>query len=157
MPRPQKLRSVQHPPQRSRFKPTGVRARFLETAALTLDEFEAVRLADYLGLDHEKSARRMEISRSTFSRLVERARRKVAEFLVEGKQLQIGGGEIHFQGNLIRCEDCGNVTSTALDTDTTGCPACGSTNLADLADGFGHGRCCHLIAQDNFPGSRANE
>lgn len=144
MPRPQKLRSVQHPPQHSSFKPTGVRTRSLETVDLTLDEFEAIRLADYLGLDHEESAQRMKISRSTFSRLVERARRKVAEFLVKGQQLQIGGGEIHFQGNLIRCEDCGNVASAALDTETTGCLACGSTNLADLADGFGHGRCCRL-------------
>ena len=67
MPRPQKLRSVQHPPRRSGFKPTGVRARSLETTALNLDEFEAIRLADYLGLDHEESARQMGISRSTFS------------------------------------------------------------------------------------------
>ena len=142
MPRPQKLRSVHRPPRHSGFKPTGMPSRFLEKIALTLDEFEAIRLADFLGLDHEDSARQMEISRSTFSRLVERARQKVAEFLIEGKYLQIDGGEVHFQGNLIRCKDCGHLINTAFDTETKGCPACGSTNLADLADDFGHGRCC---------------
>jgi len=148
MPRPQKLRSVHHPPQRSGFKPIGVRALLLETTDLALDEFEAIRLADYLGLDHEESARRMDISRSTFSRLVERARRNVAEFLVEGKQLRIGGGEIHFQDNLIRCEDCGCVASTGLDAETMVCPACGSKNVVDLAHGFGHGRCCRRHHQN---------
>lgn len=143
MPRPQKLRSVHRPPRHSGFKPVGVRARFLETVSLTLDEFEAIRLADRQGLDHEESARQMEISRSTFSRLVERARQKVAEFLIDGKVLRIDGGEVHFQGNLIRCDDCGQVITAAFDSHTTECPACGSTNLADLADGFGHGRCCH--------------
>ncbi len=142
MPRPQKMRSVLCPPQHAGFKPVGVPSRFLETVAVTLDEFEAIRLADFQGLDHEESARQMEISRSTFSRLVERARHKVAEFLIEGKRLQIDGGAIHFQGNLIRCEDCGHLKTTAFDGETTGCPACGSTNLVDLADGFGHGRCC---------------
>ena len=143
MPRPQKLRSVQRPPRHSGFKPIGLRSRNLEEVALTLDEFEAIRLADSLGLDHEESALRMKISRSTFSRLVERARRTVADFLVEGKQLRIGGGEIHFLGNLIRCEDCGYVASAELIAETAGCSACGSTNLADLADGFGHGSCCY--------------
>lgn len=142
MPRPQKLRSVHRPPQHSGFKPTRVPARFLETISLTLDEFEAIRLADLQGLDHETSAREMGISRSTFSRLVERARKTVAEFLIEGKHLQIDGGEIHFQGNLFRCRDCGHTVTTSMDAQTTGCPACGSTDLVDLADGFGHGRCC---------------
>lgn len=142
MPRPQKNRSVQRPPVYSGFKPTGVKARFLDDLALTLDEFEAIRLADYQGKDHNESAVEMEISRSTFSRLVERARRKVAQFLIEGKHLQIDGGEVHFERNLIRCEDCGHLLNIPIDTGKTQCPNCGSTNLVDLADGFGHGRCC---------------
>ena len=143
MPRPQKKRSVHRPPLHSGFKPTGVRSRFLENLTLTLDEFEAIRLADFLGKDHNESAQEMEISRSTFSRLVERARHKVAQFLIEGKHLQIDGGEIHFHGNVIRCEDCGSVMNIPFDSNTTRCPDCSSTNLVDLADGFGHGRCCN--------------
>ena len=143
MPRPQKKRSVRRPPLHSGFKPTGVGGRYLEHLALSLDEFEAIRLADYEGSDHHESADAMGISRSTFSRLVERARNKVAQFIIEGKYLQISGGEVHFRGNVIRCEDCGHLSDRTFDSITTRCPDCGSTNLADLADGFGHGRCCY--------------
>jgi Zn finger protein HypA/HybF involved in hydrogenase expression len=73
---------------------------------------------------------------------VERARHKVARFLIEGKHLQIDGGEVHFERNLIRCDDCGHLLRTSIDVDTTHCPNCGSINLADLAGGYGHGRCC---------------
>lgn len=143
MPRPQKKRSVRRPPLHAGFKPTGVRARFLEDLDLTLDEFEAIRLADYQGKDHSESAGEMGISRSTFSRLVERARNKVARFLIEGRHLRIDGGAVHFQGNLLRCEDCGHLARTPLDSNTKRCPDCGSANLTDLAGAFGHGRCCH--------------
>ncbi len=142
MPRPQKNRSVHRPPLHTGFKPTGVRGRCLPSQPLALDEFEAIRLADYEGLDHSAAAVAMGISRSTFSRLVERARHQLARFLVEGTLLQIDGGEVHFQDNLIRCEDCGHLLQQTFDAETTRCPDCGSTNLADLAGGFGHGRCC---------------
>lgn len=142
MPRPQKKRSVYHPPVFDQFKPIGVRSRGLEEIALTLDELEAIRLADYQGLDHSESATEMRVSRSTFSRLVEKARRKVAQFLIEGKQLKIDGGEIHFERNLLRCGECGHLLNIDLDAETKKCPDCGSTDLIDLAEEFGHGRCC---------------
>ena len=142
MPRPQKKRSVYQPPVYSGFKPTGIRTQFLDGLELTLDEFEAIRLADFHGKDHNDSATEMGISRSTFSRLVEQARHKVARFLIEGKLLQIDGGEVHFERNLIRCNACGNLLDTSIEADTTRCPDCGSNNLTDLAGGFGHGRCC---------------
>ncbi len=142
MPRPQKKRSVHRPPLRSEFKPTGIPSCDLEVVPLALDELEAIRLADYEGLDHADSAEQMEISRSTFSRLVERARHKVAQFLIEGRRLQVEGGEVHFQGNLIRCSDCGHSIQTSFESKPTECPECGSSNLMDLAGGHGHGRCC---------------
>jgi predicted DNA-binding protein (UPF0251 family) len=61
---------------------------------MTLDELEALRLADLLGLYHEEAAGRMGVSRATFGRIVERARRKSAEALVEGKALRIEGGPV---------------------------------------------------------------
>lgn len=142
MARPRKMRSVYRPPRFKAFKPSGVRSRFLEDLPLELDELEAIRLADYEGLDHNESAERMGISRSTFSRLVEKARHKVACFLIEGNQLTIEGGDVHFRGNLIRCEDCGSLTNLAFTDTASVCPDCGSANLTDLAGGFGHGGCC---------------
>jgi uncharacterized protein len=62
---------------------------------MTLDEFEALRLADLDGLYQEQAAEKMKISRPTFSRIVDSARRKVADALVHGKALRIEGGPIH--------------------------------------------------------------
>ncbi len=142
MARPKKMRSVRRPPIHAGFKPTGVRARCLEPLVLALDELEAIRLADYRGLDHAEGAVEMGISRSTFSRLVDRARGKVAEFLIEGKYLQIEGGEIHFQENRVRCRECGYVLTAGFESQPRLCPACGAEDWIDLAGGFGHGRCC---------------
>lgn len=56
---------------------------------LTLPELEALRLADLEGLYQEEAARRMGVSRATFGRILEGARRKVAEALVTGKGLEV--------------------------------------------------------------------
>jgi len=54
-----------------------------------MDEVEALRLADYEGLYHEDAAQKMKISRATFGRILDQARRKVAEALLKGKALRI--------------------------------------------------------------------
>ena len=69
------------------FKPCGRPAQGLETVALRADELEALRLADLEGLYQEEGARRMAISRSTLSRTLAEARRKVADALLNGKRL----------------------------------------------------------------------
>lgn len=142
MPRPKKERVVQRPPLYADFKPTGVQRSGLETLLVELDEFEAIRLADYLGMEHTEAAAEMEISRSTFTRLIDKARKKISCFLIEGKHLQIEGGNIHFRGNLIQCHSCGHMFNASFETDIERCPGCGSRNLLDLAGGFGHGNCC---------------
>ena len=62
---------------------------------MDLDELEAVRLADYEGRYHEDAARDMKVSRATFGRIVNGARRKVAEALIGGKALKIETNNIH--------------------------------------------------------------
>ena len=142
MPRPKKERLVNTPPLFNSFKPTGVKKSGLKTITLSLDEYEAVRLADYEGLDHIDAAGRMNISRSTFTRLIEKARKKTASFLIDGSELIIDGGNIHFRGNIIRCGDCSDVFRIDFEKDMVQCPSCGSDNLIDIAGGYGHGRCC---------------
>lgn len=66
----------------------------LEQVALTVDELEAIRLADLEGLYQEEAAQRMNVSRQTFGRIIEAAHRKVADALVHGKALSIDGGSI---------------------------------------------------------------
>jgi len=148
MPRSKKEKIVHSPPLFSVYKPAGIMRSDLQRLSLALDEYEAIRLADYLGLDHTEAAQEMEISRSTFSRLIEKARQKTARFLIEGKELCIEGGNIHFRGNVIRCHDCGHMFNIDIGQSVSQCPECRSTNLVNLAGGFGHGRCCTERGQD---------
>ncbi|MEJ2054426.1 MAG: DUF134 domain-containing protein [Calditrichaceae bacterium] len=142
MPRSKMQKMVHQPPLFTSFKPMGVPRNALNSLPLTLDEYEAIRLADYLGMDHAEAAEEMEISRSTFTRLIEQARKKTAQFLVEGKELYIEGGNVHFRGNILRCKDCGHMFNTDIRSSVSKCPECESGNLINLAGGFGHGRCC---------------
>jgi predicted DNA-binding protein (UPF0251 family) len=93
--RPRCYRRVAGRPTAAVFKPMGIPVTRLEEAAMTLDEFEAIRLADLDGLYQEQAAAEMGISRSTFSRLIDSAHRKLADALVHGKALRIEGGPIH--------------------------------------------------------------
>lgn len=68
---------------------------------MTLDEFEAIRLADLNGLYQEQAAVEMRVSRPTFSRIVDSAHRKLADALVHGKVLRIEGGPVRVEGH--RC------------------------------------------------------
>lgn len=94
MPRPHCCRRIQGGPAAPVFKPAGTPLRELATIAMTLDELEALRLADLEGLYQEEAAARMGVSRSTFSRIVASAHRKVAEALVHGRALAIEGGPV---------------------------------------------------------------
>lgn len=87
-------RRVRHVPGVMYFKPAGVPLRLLEDVALSLDEMEALRLADLKALHQTPAAEQMGVSRATFGRIVESARQKVADALVNTKALRIGGGPV---------------------------------------------------------------
>jgi len=89
MSRPKKERCIRCQPNALYFKPRGIPLVHLEEVNLSLDELEAIRLADYEGLYHEQAAEKMNISRPTFGRILNEARRKLAEVLVDGKALKI--------------------------------------------------------------------
>jgi len=94
VPRPFCPRKIGCWPEVTHFKPAGVPLSVLGEITLTLDELEALRLADLNGMYQEKAAQRMNISRPTFARIVEAARRKVADVLVHGKALRVEGGPV---------------------------------------------------------------
>ena len=79
------------------FKPYGGRSNNGEKVSLTLDELEAIRLADYKGLYQEQAAEKMKISRQTFGNIITSAHKKVADFLVNSKQLMVQGGAIEIK------------------------------------------------------------
>ena len=94
MPRPVQPRTIEFVPRVTFFKPAGIPRVELEEVALTLDELEAVRLADLNGLYQEQAAPKMDISRSAFARILESARRKIADALIHGKCLRFAGGPV---------------------------------------------------------------
>ncbi len=140
---PYRRRLVQGPPRINQFKPSGIPARALKNIILTIDEYEGIRLADYQGLDHSDAAEQMGISRPTFSRLIEKARNKVAQALIDGMILTIEGGNFDFTHNLYRCEDCGDTISRPAENRPVECPECGSQRINIFAGAgrhHGHGR-----------------
>lgn len=138
---------VSTPPLYRSFKPTGVRRSDLKCVMLEIGEYEAIKLADHEGLDHSRAAAEMEISRPTFSRLIEKARGKIAGFLIDGMEIVIEGGNIHFRGNVIKCRDCGEICEISIDKHLKNCPRCGSSELFNYAGSYGHGRCCEEIQE----------
>jgi predicted DNA-binding protein (UPF0251 family) len=126
VPRPPCPRRVASPPLCSYFKPAGVPMSRLVEVSLSVDELEALRLADLEGLYQDAAAARMGISRPTFARIVEASRRKVADALVNGRAMRIAGGPVAFVGQReFACESCGHRWSAPFGTGRPGaCPSC---------------------------------
>lgn len=93
MPRPRLNRIVWLQPNFTYFKPAGIRIRDLDEVVLAVDEFEAIRLADFEEMDQEVAAKKMSISQPTFNRVLRCARKKLSEAIVKGKAIRIEGGD----------------------------------------------------------------
>ncbi|MEM3364665.1 MAG: DUF134 domain-containing protein [Candidatus Micrarchaeia archaeon] len=93
MPRPRVCRRIGHRFDIAYFKPAGVPVSSLEEVVLSVDEAEALRLADLNGMPQEECASKMGVSQPTFHRIVTSARKKVADAVTNGKALKVEGGE----------------------------------------------------------------
>ncbi len=94
MPRPKKPRWVRFDPEVTYFKPRGVPLSELDEVILSVEELEALRLADFKNLDQTEAAKKMKISQSTLNRILALARQKVAGALVNGEAIKIEGGKV---------------------------------------------------------------
>ena len=145
MARPIKWRCVTRVPSVTYFKPAGQPLRALAEVALTVEEVEAIRLKDLEGLQQEEGAERMRISRPTFHRVLQSARRKLADVLVNGKALRIEGGNFAFPTQAFQCPRDGHVWTVPFEALAAGpppaCPRCQSpAALAVHPRGHGAGR-----------------
>lgn len=139
MARPPKERVVEQMPTVTHYKPAGVPMRTLEEVILTVEEMEAIRLADMEQLDQAAAASRMEISPPTFNRIINQAHQKIATALWRGAALRVEGGNfrlIHHgkrRGRQMTCDACshrwelprggGHCMQEAC------CPVCRSNNV----------------------------
>jgi uncharacterized protein len=113
-------------PDNTYYKPKGIPVSELEETVLTLDEYEALRLADYEQQYQERAAEAMRVSRQTFGRIVESAHYKIASALILGHAIRIEGGEISVQKNKKGvCQHCKHFFEQPNSKLTAGqCPHC---------------------------------
>jgi predicted DNA-binding protein (UPF0251 family) len=112
------------------FKPFGIPMRDLESVILLFEEYEAVRLADYLALSHQEAAKQMNVSRPTFTRVHEKARRTLSTALVEGKALLIEGGNYQTNDCWNRCKRCSMLFVGS--NEKVVCPCCHKSTVRRL-------------------------
>ncbi|MFP3998855.1 MAG: DUF134 domain-containing protein [Desulfobacterales bacterium] len=135
MGRPHKKRNVSYNPNVSYFKPRGIPMKELSESSLTVDECEAIRLADYEGLSHEAAGEMMGVSRATFGRIIEQARKVVADALINGKAIRIEGGSYQFveAERRFACRACSHQWVEPYGTGRPGaCPECGKPEVGRL-------------------------
>jgi len=130
MPRPRRKRRIDAPPQIEGFKPFGVPMKDLEPVILLFEEYESMRLADYEGLTQEEAAKRMRVSRPTFTRIYESTRKSLAKAFVEGKAIFIEGGDYETDQYWYRCENCMKLNISK--SESKRCNYCSSGQLRRL-------------------------
>lgn len=131
MPRPCKCRRVEQMPGFTCFKPSGVPLSELSEVVLSVEELEAIRLRDLVGLEHEDCAGKMSVSRPTFHRILAAARQKVARALVNGEALKVAGGNFQLADQHLECLGCGHRWEGTV-CRRTFCPACSGNNWRRL-------------------------
>jgi predicted DNA-binding protein (UPF0251 family) len=127
--------------------------RRLEEVNLTLDELEAVRLADSEGMYQQQAAESMNISRQTFGNIIDSAHRKIADALLNAKALKIAGGTyVKVETRRFQCRCCNHVWEVArAAARPAGCPHCKKSQIQrdkcpagraeERVAGFGKGKC----------------
>jgi predicted DNA-binding protein (UPF0251 family)/predicted RNA-binding Zn-ribbon protein involved in translation (DUF1610 family) len=132
MSRPRKYRKLTREPRPIIFKPVGAPLQSVDCVTLFYEELEALRLADLQGQNQANGARQMEVSRSTFQRILQQARHKVASALVEGNALQVEGGTFRVATVRWHCSECGHdwaISHGSAQGQNEACPMCGSLSI----------------------------
>lgn len=133
--RPTKWRKIDNISTISYFIPSDKDVSEVPTNIILLEELEAIRLKDLEGLEQEECAKRMQVSRPTFQRILLAAREKVADSLINGKAIHIDGGNYTRNICPVKCMDCGKEWMESyenLEVIKNGeytCPDCGSTKV----------------------------
>ncbi|MBN1596806.1 MAG: DUF134 domain-containing protein [Bacteroidales bacterium] len=132
MPRRRRLRKIVAPPGFRGYKPYGVNSSKNESVELLYEEYEAIKLADYDLMNHLEASELMGISRPTFARIYESARRKIALALVETKEIKTTYGNAWMDKNWFICKDCYARFTIPINTRSHECPICKSGEIETI-------------------------
>ncbi len=132
MARPVKQRKILAPHSDTWFFPVGNNNSNADCLLFLAEEFEAIKLIDYEGLNHSKAGKLMKVSRPTFTRIYKRARIKLSTALVEKKVLKLSGGNIYYSDNWHKCQNCDCIYNVINDSNLVSCPLCKSKNFINI-------------------------
>ena len=137
MSRPKRIRRVNNPPHFRGFKPIGLLEENTPVI-INFEEYEAIRLSDFELNGQVEAAQIMGISRPTFARIYESARRKVAQAFVQGKAMVFEGGKVYFNTEWFTCNSCGCwFNHPAKEIEIRNCALCGSINIEQFNENAG--------------------
>jgi uncharacterized protein len=139
MTRTRTIRKVSGLPLFKSFKPYGGQCLLadLQPVVMLLDEYEALRLCDYMRLNHQQASAEMQVSRPTFTRVYASALNKIATAFVEGRELLVDGGKVCFDSDWYRCSMCSSVfTHPEKQEPLLECALCGSEDVHCCSDNF---------------------
>jgi len=145
MGRRQLWRKVSSMPPITYFRPEGAALATPGEVNLLVEEAEAIRLKDLEGLEQEECAQRMRVSRTTFSRVLDSARQKIADALLNGKAIRIEGGSFEMAVSKFRCvsgHDWEVPFETMISNPPEFCPQCETPSIMPLlphGSGWGKG------------------
>ena len=129
MARPKRIRKMTNPPHFKGFRPVGLPEEN-NPVVLNYEEYEAIRLSDFELNGHLEASHIMEVSRPTYTRIYESARRKVAQAFVLGKAIVFEGGKVFFDTEWYSCNSCGcYFNHSAKEQEIKNCSLCDSTNI----------------------------
>ena len=126
MPRRKRLRKVVAPPGFRGYKPYGNAPHKKQYVELLYEEYEAIKLADYDFLNHLEASKLMGVSRPTFARIYESARRKLANALVETREIRTTFGNAILDGCWYLCSKCHARFTIPVRMTNRACPICRS-------------------------------
>lgn len=132
MPRQRRLRKVVAPPNFKGYKPYGSSSKEAGFVELLYEEYEALKLADYDMLNHEEAAKLMGISRPTFARIYESARRSIAKALVETKEIRTVYGNAIMDKTWFECMECHARFNIPYKIKRHECPICSCPKIESL-------------------------
>lgn len=134
MPRKTKLRKVVAPPGFKGYKPFGTVKSEMPPVELLYEEYEAIKLADYEGMKHLEAGKLMGISRPTFARIYESARKKIALALAESREIWTVYGNAVMDESWRLCISCNARFTIPEGIPGNRCPVCRSEKITTVID-----------------------